>query len=77
MSCAKTAEPIEMPYETRQDPRKHVLDGGSHWRHLANITETSTWSGNVAYLSNLYIKCGKVSVRTYVRNAGHGQLSSE
>jgi len=28
-------------------------------------------------LSSLYIKRGKVSVRTYVRNAGRGQLSSE
>ena len=29
MSCAKTAEPIEMPFGlwTRDGPRKHVLDG--------------------------------------------------
>ena len=27
--------------------------------------------------SSLYIKRGKVSVRTFVRNAGRGQLSSE
>jgi len=27
--------------------------------------------------SSLYIKCSKVSVRTYVRNGGRGQLSSE
>jgi len=35
------AEPIEMPFGTwtRQNPRKHVSDGGAHWRHLANTTE--------------------------------------
>jgi len=29
VSCAKTAEPIEMPFRTlsRVDPRNHVLDG--------------------------------------------------
>jgi len=29
VSCAKTAEPIEMPFElwTRMGPRNHVLDG--------------------------------------------------
>jgi len=32
MSCAKMAEPIEMPFElwTRVSPRKHVLHGGVH-----------------------------------------------
>jgi len=32
MSCAKTAEPIEMPFGiwTRVGPRKHVLGGGAH-----------------------------------------------
>ena len=31
VSCAKTAEPIEMRFRlwTRMGPRKHVLDGGS------------------------------------------------
>jgi len=30
VSCAKTAEPIELPFETWTlvDPRNHVLDGG-------------------------------------------------
>jgi len=55
MSCAKTAEPIEMPFGmwtrvgprnqfgmwTRVGPRNHVLDGGAHWRHLANTICTS------------------------------------
>jgi len=31
---------------------KHVLDGGAHWRHLANATEPSTCGGNAAFLSN-------------------------
>jgi len=32
ISCAKTAEPIEMPFEgpTQTDPRNHVLAGGQH-----------------------------------------------
>jgi len=30
VSPAKTAEPIEMPFGTREDPRRHVLDGGAH-----------------------------------------------
>jgi len=31
MSCAKTAEPIEMPFGvlSRVVPRNHVLDGGA------------------------------------------------
>jgi len=30
--CAKTAEPIEMPFElrARMGPRNHVFDGGPH-----------------------------------------------
>jgi len=42
-SSEKTAEPIEMflGMWTRVDPRKHVLDRGAHWRHLANTVEPS------------------------------------
>jgi len=41
VSCAKTAEPIKMPFRmwTRVGPRKHVLDGvhfGATWRMLLN-----------------------------------------
>jgi len=41
MGCAKTAEPIEMPFgiPTRLGPKKHVLDGihiGATWRILLN-----------------------------------------
>ena len=44
ISCVKTAEPIEMPFGlwTPVGPRKHVSDGGAHWRHLANTIELST-----------------------------------
>jgi len=55
VSCsAKTAEPIDMPFEmwTQVGPRKHVLDGGAHWRHLANTTEPSMCGGDAAFLSN-------------------------
>ena len=39
----KTAEPIEMPFGmlTWVGSRKHVLDGGAHWHHLANTIEAS------------------------------------
>jgi len=37
LCCAKRAEPIEMPFWMLRGEqlRKHVLDGGTHWRHLA------------------------------------------
>jgi len=37
VSCAKTAELIEIPFEvwTRVGPRKHALDGGALWPNLA------------------------------------------
>ena len=39
----KPAEPIEIPFGmwTGVGQLKHVLDGGEHWRHLANTTELS------------------------------------
>ena len=56
MSCASVAEPIEMPsvVRTRIGPRKHVLGGGAHWRHLANTFELSMCSGDAAFLSNYF-----------------------
>jgi len=41
VSPAETAEQIEMPFGmwTPVGPRKHVLDGRAHWRHLANTIE--------------------------------------
>jgi len=40
-SCAKVAEPIEMPFGmwTRVCPRKHYIRWGAHRRHLANTIE--------------------------------------
>jgi len=75
VSCAKTAEPIEMPFwmptevdpgnhaldrvqilmrrgnfgmQTRLGPTKHILDGGAHWRQLANTTEPSVCGGDAS-----------------------------
>jgi len=49
------AERIKMPFGmwTWVGPRKHVLDGGTHWgRHLANTIEPSMRGGVAAFLSN-------------------------
>jgi len=48
--CRKTVEPIKMLFGmwTWVGPRKHVLDGGTHWRHLANTIEPSLCSGDAA-----------------------------
>jgi len=56
VSCAKTAEPIEMSFGiwTRMCPRKHVLGCGVHWHHLANTTEPSMCGGDVAFLSSYF-----------------------
>jgi len=50
--CAKTAEPIEMPFEMliMMGPRKHV----PHWCHLANTIEPSMCGSSVAFLSNYF-----------------------
>jgi len=51
VSCAKTAEPIEMQFGVLNGvgARNHVLDGmGSHWRHPANTTERPVCSSNAA-----------------------------
>jgi len=50
VSCAKTAEPIDMPFAvwTHVGPRKYVLDGGAHWYNLTNTTEPSMCGGDAA-----------------------------
>jgi len=50
VSSAKTAEPIEMPFGiwTLVGPRKHVLGGDAHWRHLKNTIEPSMCGGDAA-----------------------------
>jgi len=68
MSCAKTAEPFEvlvgLPYTiwTWVGPRKHVLRGCAHWRHLANTIEPSMCSSDVA--------CSQITLTTCL-NLGH------
>jgi len=49
------AESIEMPFGmwTLVGPRKHVIDGGEHWRNLANMIEPSVCSGNAAFCQTL------------------------
>jgi len=53
VSCPKTVEPIDMPFEvlTVVGTKKHVslLDGGTHWCHLANTIEPSMCSGDAAF----------------------------
>jgi len=55
MSCAKTAEHIDMSFGlwTRVDPKKRALDGGTNWRNLANTTEPSMCGGDVAFFVQL------------------------
>jgi len=54
VSCAKTAEPFEMPFTmcTRVRPGKHVLDRGSHWRHLAIVIEPSMCGSDAAFFGS-------------------------
>jgi len=56
VSCAKTAEPIEMPFWVVDSggPRKHVLVWDAHWRHLAKTTEPSMCCGDSAFLLNYF-----------------------
>jgi len=52
VSCAKTAESIEVPFRmwTGVVPRKHDLDAGAHARrrNLANTTEPFMCCGDAA-----------------------------
>ena len=56
MSCAKTAEPIEIPFGlwTWVVPRKHLLDGDAHWCLLSNTIESSMCGGDAAFLLNYF-----------------------
>ena len=66
MSGAKTAELIEMSFGTWTwvRPRKHILDGGAHWRYLVNTIEWCICGGDAAFLSShlllLLLVCGCV-----------------
>ena len=59
MSPAKTAQPIEMPFGmwTRVGPKEALLDGGAHWRNLANTIGPSVCGGDVALCQITVIAC--------------------
>jgi len=59
VSCAKTAEPIEMPFGvwTRVGRRKHVLDGDAHWHHQSNAIEQSMCGGDAAFCQITLTTC--------------------
>ena len=60
VSCAKMAEVIEMPFEviwTGVGPGTHVLDGGAHWRHLANVTQPLMRVGDAAFCQITLTAC--------------------
>ena len=65
MRCAKKAEPIEMPFGmcTPVGPRKHMLDGSSHWHYLANTTERSVCGGDGALCQITLTTCYATGVR--------------
>jgi len=42
------------PGQTCVSQRNHVLDGGAHWRHLANTIERSVSDGDAAYVKWLW-----------------------
>ena len=48
--CAKMAVPIEIVFGMLNlvCPGNHVLDGGAHWRYLANTSEPSVFNGDAA-----------------------------
>jgi len=50
VSPAKMAEPMKVLFGkwSRVGTRNLVLDGGAHWRHLANTVEPSVCGGNGA-----------------------------
>jgi len=50
LSSAKMDKQTEMQFrqQTQAGLRNHALDGGTHWRHLVNMTERSVHSGDAA-----------------------------
>jgi len=49
VNCAKTAEPIKMPFGGMDSSGKHVFDVGAHWRHLAKSIEPSMCGSDAAF----------------------------
>jgi len=52
VSCAKTAEPIELSLVLW--PKEACATWDAHWRHLANTTEPSICGGDAVFLSNYF-----------------------
>jgi len=50
VSCAKTAEPFEMPFWkwTQVSPWNHELGVGGNWQNLANMIESPVCGGDAA-----------------------------
>jgi len=61
VSCAKTAELIEMPFGmwSLVGARKYVLDvaGGTRWHYLVNIIEPSMCGGDAALCQTTLTTC--------------------
>ena len=38
-------------------PRKYVIDGDVHWRHLANMAESYTYGGDAAFCQITLTNC--------------------
>jgi len=80
VSPAKTTELTEMSFGmwTRLGPRKHILDGGTHCRHLATTTEPSMRGADAAFLSNYFdhlLTLGAKNALTY--SQGLSRLSHQ
>jgi len=68
VSCAKTAEPVDLPFGlwTRVGRRKHKFNrihqvapmrphGRAHWRHLANTIEPPICCGDAVLSTNIRV----------------------
>ena len=70
VSPAKMAEPIDMSFGlwTWVGPRRHVFDGGAHWRHLADTIESSMCSGDAALCQITWTTCQKMQQQLHGTN---------
>jgi len=69
VSCAKTAEPTEMPFRTgsQVDPRKHGIRWGVHLHHLLNaitvkLLSPLVFSYDCSYSYLLFVNYFAISV---------------
>jgi len=56
------AEPMEITFGiwTWVGPGKHILDGGAHWRHLANTIELYIYGGDCPFCQIALTTCVNV-----------------